>query len=191
MTNWLDIISSVLGLACVLLAGRRLVANFWLGYVYNIFLFFLFWKQGLYASMAIQTVAFSINAIGHWRWTHPAQQEQDSDGALAISHLELKDWLVSIPVLLGVAAGLYVILVRTNDPQPILDSSCTALILLAQWLSAQKKWECWIVWLVVNVANLILYLRAGLSFMPVVAGLYIANGLWSLFSWKKHEKGNS
>ena len=76
---------------------------------------------------------------------------------------------------------------ETDDPQPLLDAVCTSLTLLAQWLSAQKKWECWIVWLVVNVMNLVLYLRAGLDFMPFVAGLYLINGVWSLISWKKSE----
>jgi hypothetical protein len=37
----------------------------------------------------------------------------------------------------------------------------------------------------VNVANLTLYLKAGLVFMPIVSTLYLINGVWSLFSWYK------
>ena len=64
------------------------------------------------------------------------------------------------------------------------------LTLLAQFLSAQKKWDCWIVWLMVNIANICLYLSAGLSFMPIVSGLYLINGIWSLFTWYKLYKRN-
>ena len=188
--NWIDLISAVLGLSCVVLAGRRLVANFWVGYVYNIFLFVLFLYNGLYASMAIQLLAFAINGIGHWRWTHPDEKEKDADGSLAVTRLSSREYALYSLMVAAVFGVLFLLLRNTNDPQPVLDSVCTAMILLAQWLSAQKKLECWWVWLAVNIMNLILYLKAGLLFMPIVALLYLANGIWSLISWKKHE-GNT
>ena len=40
-------------------------------------------------------------------------------------------------------------------------------------------------WLVVNAANIALYVSSGLYLMPVVSALYLANGIWSLISWKK------
>lgn len=188
--NWIDLISAVLGLSCVVLAGRRLVANFWVGYVYNIFLFILFLYNGLYASMAIQLLAFAINGIGHWRWTHPEEKEMASDGSLAVTRLLSREYVWYSLLVVATFGMLFLLLRNTNDPQPVLDSVCTAMILLAQWLSAQKKLECWWVWLAVNIMNLILYLKAGLLFMPIVALLYLANGIWSLISWKKHE-GNT
>ena len=188
--NWIDLISAVLGLSCVVLAGRRLVANFWVGYVYNIFLFILFLYNGLYASMAIQLLAFAINGIGHWRWTHPEEKEMASDGSLAVTRLSSREYVWYSLLVVATFGMLFLLLRNTNDPQPVLDSVCTAMILLAQWLSAQKKLECWWVWLAVNIMNLILYLKAGLLFMPIVALLYLANGIWSLISWNKHE-GNT
>jgi nicotinamide mononucleotide transporter len=77
------------------------------------------------------------------------------------------------------------------DPHPYLDSVVTALILLAQLLSALKKWDCWIVWLAVNVTQIILHLRVGNVFMPIVCSLYLINGLWSLASWMKLYRRNS
>jgi nicotinamide mononucleotide transporter len=71
------------------------------------------------------------------------------------------------------------------DPHPYLDSCVTVLILLAQLLSALKKWDCWIAWLVVNVTQIILHVSVGNVFMPIVCALYLVNGLWSLASWMK------
>jgi nicotinamide mononucleotide transporter len=56
---------------------------------------------------------------------------------------------------------------------------------LAQILSAQKMLDCWYVWLAVNIINIILYLSAGLVFMPIVCVLYLANGIWSLWTWHR------
>jgi hypothetical protein len=58
-------------------------------------------------------------------------------------------------------------------------------------LSAQKKWDCWIAWLFVNIANLTLYLKAGLVFMPIVSSMYLINGIWSLLGWYKLYKKNA
>jgi nicotinamide mononucleotide transporter PnuC len=71
------------------------------------------------------------------------------------------------------------------DPHPYLDSCVTVLILMAQLLSAMKKWDCWIAWLIVNIAQIILHLSVGHVFMPIVCALYLVNGVWSLLTWMK------
>ena len=55
--------------------------------------------------------------------------------------------------------------------------------LAAQYLSAQKKLDCWILWLIVNLTNITLYISANLVFMPIVSGLYLLNGIWALWNW--------
>jgi nicotinamide mononucleotide transporter len=42
-----------------------------------------------------------------------------------------------------------------------------------------------VAWLLVNVTQLILHISVGNVFMPIVCGIYLANGIWSLVSWKK------
>lgn len=186
--NWVDLISAALGLSCVILAGRRLVANFYIGYIYNIFLFFLLMTQGLYAVMAIQIIALAINGLGHYRWTHPKEGEKDGKGTLAVTRLSLAERLLYSGFTIVGAVAIFFVLSRTDDQRPVLDACSAAMILLAQWLSAQKKLECWIVWMAVNVLNLVLYLSSGLIFMPIVSALYLANGIWSFVSWKKNER---
>ena len=63
--NPLDIIASALGLTCVFLAGRNSKYNFWVGYLYTVALFFLFWKNHLVASLMLQPVSLAINILGH------------------------------------------------------------------------------------------------------------------------------
>ena len=67
----------------------------------------------------------------------------------------------------------------------------TVLILMAQLLSALKKWDCWVAWLFVNIAQIILHISIGNIFMPIVCGLYLLNGLWSLSTWVRLYKNNS
>lgn len=188
MTDWLEIVSAVLGLGCVVLAGRNSKYNFWVGYVYNIFLFLLFWRQKLIAAMVLQPVSLCINIYGHYRWTHPAENERSASDptSLKVSRLSSREWsgLLLVALVFGSALGGF-LSEKTGDPSPWLDSYILMLTFLAQYMSAIKCVECWIVWLVVNAANLALYLSSGLVLMPIVSGLYLANGVWSLISWKK------
>ena len=193
--NPLDIISAVLGLVCVFLAGRNSKYNFWVGYLYTAALFLLFWNKNLYASLLLQPVSLAINVLGHWRWTHPKPQEQSADDPknLKVSMMGWPERILAIALVL-IVAGLWGWLLDRLfplDPHPYLDSVVTALILLAQLLSSLKKWECWIVWLVVNVTQIILHVSVGNIFMPIVCSLYLINGLWSLATWIKLYRKNA
>lgn len=191
--NVIEIISAVLGLTCVFLAGRNSSKNFWVGYAYNIFLFILFFKEKLYAAMVLQVISFCINLYGHYRWTHPSEGERSGGDSrkLKVSSLTKSQWsgILLIVVLSACVLGEYLD-GHTEDPSPWLDAFIFMFTLMAQYLSAQKCWECWIVWLAINAANIVLYLSAGLSWMPVVSGLYLANGIWSLITWIRLYKRN-
>ena len=193
--SWLELLGVIAGLTCVVMAGRNCKYNFWVGYLYNILLFVLFWQRHLYSAMLLQPIAFAINTYGHWRWTHPRSGEQSSAdaSALKVTRLSMQGWFAALTavVVAGAVWGFVLSRLGTDwftdifsaDPTPWLDSYSLMLTLLAQFLSAQKKWDCWIVWLVVNITNITLYLSAGLVFMPIVSALYLVNGIWSLWTW--------
>ena len=182
-----DLISSVLGLTCVFLAGRNSKYNFWVGYLYTAALFFLFWSRNLYANLLLQPISLAINVLGHWRWTHPRESERSSEdeNKLKVSMLSWRDRGFVIGAILVVALlwGWAMDSLFPADPHPYLDCCVTVLILTAQLLSALKKWDCWIAWLLVNVTQIILHISVGNVFMPIVCALYLVNGLWSLWSW--------
>ena len=193
--NWIDLICSVLGLTCVFLAGRNSKYNFWVGYLYTTALFVLFWKQNLLAMLLLQPVSLAINILGHYRWTHPREEERSSE-----KNNELKVSMLTWPQR-GLAAG-FVLLVALvwgvlldrlypADPHPYLDCCVTVLILMAQLLSAMKKWDCWVAWLLVNCTQIALHVSVGNYFMSIVSGLYLINGLWSLWTWIKLYRKNA
>lgn len=183
----IDLISSLLGLTCVFLAGRNSKYNFWVGYLYTAALFLLFWNKNLYASLFLQPISLTINIIGHWRWTHPKKEEESAKGDLKVTQLTWIQRALSVVVVLLLSAlwGWMLFKLFPADPHPYLDTIVTVLILYAQLLSALKKWDCWFVWLLVNITQIILHISVGNVFMPIVCALYLVNGIWSLFTWWK------
>ncbi|MBQ1938245.1 MAG: nicotinamide mononucleotide transporter [Bacteroidales bacterium] len=183
----IDFISSLLGLTCVFLAGRGSKYNFWVGYLYTVALFLLFWHKNLLASLMLQPVSLCINIIGHYRWTHPKPKEASKDGQLKVTNLTWmqRAFAVASVLLLSFAWGALLDRLFPADPHPYLDSCVTVLILVAQFLSAQKKWDCWIAWLLVNITQFTLHISVGNIAMSFVSALYLLNGVASLFHWKK------
>ncbi len=199
----IDLLTSVFGLSCVFLAGRNSKYNFYIGYVYTFLLFLMFWNKHLYASLLLQPVSLGINILGHYRWTHPKKDEESSDDRTALK-VSLLTWpqriiaIASVFILAGVWGWLLSMLgnrwmsgVFPSDPVPYLDACVTVLILVAQFLAALKKWDCWIAWLLVNITQLILHISVGHVFMPIVCALYLLNGLWSLVTWFKLYRKNA
>lgn len=193
--NWFDVISAVLGLTCVFLAGRGSKYNFWVGYLYTTALFVLFWHNNLLASLLLQPISLGINVLGHYRWTHPHDNERSAQdaSALKVSMLSWTERVLAVAVVLVVAAVWGWLLRRLfpADPVPYLDSCVTVLILVAQFLSAQKKWDCWIAWLIVNCTQIVLHLSVDNFFMSAVCALYIVNGIISLRNWSRMYKTES
>ena len=191
----IDILSAMFGLTTVFLAGRNNKSNFYVGYFYTALLFFMFWQKNLYANLILQPISLGINIMGQYRWSHPKKSEESSAaaGELKVSMLNWsqRGVVVALVLVLALVWGWLMSMMGTRwfvgyfpaNPLPYLDCCVTVLILTAQTLSALKKWDCWIAWLLVNIANLTLYLKAGLVFMPIVSCLYLVNGIWSLFSW--------
>ncbi len=188
----IDLLSAIFGLTTVFLAGRNSKYNFYIGYVYTALLFFMFWQKNLYANLILQPISMCINIMGHYRWTHPKKEEKSDKGDLKVTMLTwpYRLMIIASVFILALVWGWLMAKLFPANPLPYLDCCVTVLILTAQTLSAMKKWDCWIAWLFVNIANLTLYLKAGLVFMPIVSCLYLINGIWSLFTWYKLYRKN-
>lgn len=185
--NVFDIIAAALGLVCVFLAGRGNKYNFHVRYLYLAVLFLLFRERDLLAFLMLQPVSLVINAVGHYRWTHPKEDETSSDkaGELKVSTLSTVGRIITVAMVFVATAVWGMLLDRffPADPHPYLDSCLTILMLVAQTLNALKKWDCWVAWLVVNIVQLALHLIVGNICMSVVSALYLANSIVSIRQW--------
>ncbi|MGN1211673.1 MAG: nicotinamide riboside transporter PnuC [Candidatus Cryptobacteroides sp.] len=193
----IDLLTSVFGLTCVFLAGRNSKYNFYVGYVYTFLLFLMFWNKHLYASLILQPISLAINIIGHYRWTHPRKGEESSSdsSALKVGMLTWPQRALAVASVLILAAlwgwlldmlgNRWCVGMFPSDPVPYLDACVTVLILVAQFLSALKKWDCWIAWLLVNITQICLHISVGHVFMPIVCALYLCNGMAAIYNWYK------
>ncbi|MDR0668103.1 MAG: nicotinamide riboside transporter PnuC [Prevotellaceae bacterium] len=191
--SYLEVLCTLAGLVCIFLAMRAKTTNFWIGYLYNILLFPLFLQKGLYASMLLQPAGFAITLFGHYRWTHPRKKEENRRHELKITRLGGRSWMATLLTVVVLTVGLgtlfsnlhrWIPAVRPAQ-QPFLDSFILVMILTAQWLSAQKKLDCWAAWMTVNVVNTIRYPFGGLIFLAIESGSKIIIASFGFLHWLK------
>ena len=91
--SWVEIISAILGLSCVFLAGRNSKYNFWVGYAYSIFLFILFLLFGILAFL-ICTCLISLNR--HYAKTLTNNEEAYQNREIHTA----KEWMLASLLLL-------------------------------------------------------------------------------------------
>jgi nicotinamide mononucleotide transporter len=197
--SYLEVMCTLSGLACIYLAVRAKVTNFWVGYLYNILLFPLFLQKGLYSSMILQPISFAINIFGHYRWTHPRKNEENKQHELKISLMNNYQRIIHLLIVVVLTFVWWMMVSKMHEWWPpkypvtsfrkFLDAFVVVMVLLAQLLAARKKLDCWGAWMTVNVTNVTLYALSGLVFLTFESASKIILATFGFLHWlKKYKK---
>ena len=188
----LEFFGTLAGAIAVWLSARANVWSWPIGIINVTLFFFLFFQIQLYPDMFLQAFFFVTNLMGWWRWKHPKTGEEDKKSELRVSYMPIKQMILLSGVgiagtfLFGsFASRLHEILPAIfSKPSafPYLDSFVTVMSIVATFLMIQKKVECWILWIVIDVIATYMYFMKGIKFVGIeyLAFCFIAAfGLWN------------
>ena len=185
--NWLDVVTTVLGLAYILLEYRASVWMWAVGFSMQSLGIVLYYQKGLYADCGMEFYYLAMTMYGWWRWVHGSEKKQN----LPISRFPRRlvlPWLLLIAVVWFV---IYWLLISfTNSNVPLADSFTTALSIVGIWALAHKYLEQWFIWIVVDVVTCVLYFYKGIPFKASLYALYVVIAILGFFKWRllmKHE----
>lgn len=173
-----ELLAAVLGIAAVFLATRQNVWNWPLGIVNFVLYIVIFYQAKLYAQVGLQVVYIVLAIYGWWNWRHGGVDR----GELRVSRVRSRE---AILLLLGFAVAtpaLALVLARATDASlPLADSALTAASLVAQYMMTRKYVECWLVWLVADLAYVTVFIHQAL--WPTV-GLYLVFCVLAVMGWR-------
>lgn len=180
--SWFEIVAVVITLASIFLATRENIWYYPTGLVALVMYTWVYYNAKLYAESVLQIVCFALMVYGWYEWLHGGAHKSE----LAVTRTPRWAWLAGVTS--GVVGSAMVIAIQlrfTDNPNPYVDSSLLVWSLVAQWMTARKWIENWILWIVINTISVPLYIVRDL--MPT-AVLYVA--LWLLaflgyFQWRK------
>ncbi|MBR6437745.1 MAG: nicotinamide mononucleotide transporter [Bacteroidales bacterium] len=180
--HWLDIVTTVLGLAYILFEYRASVWMWFVGFLMQTLGIVLYYQKGLYADCGMEFYYLSMTVYGYWRWVHGSSEKKE----LKIRHFPRKLLLPWIGVILAVWGVIYWLLITfTNSNVPIADSFTTALSIVGIWALAHKYLEQWFIWIAVDVVTCALYFYKEIPFKASLYALYVIIAIFGYFKWRK------
>ena len=188
--DWLDILTTILGLIYIWLEYRAHIALWVIGIVMPALDVVLYWQHGLYgdAGMACYYTLAAVYGLMVWKFKKTRTKKEP----LPIILMPVRQYL-PVTVFFFVAWGvIYYILIRwTNSTVPVLDSFTNALSFVGLWALARKYVEQWLFWMVVDVVCTILYIQKGIPFKAGLYGLYVIIAFAGYLKWNSLAKKQS
>ncbi|MBQ6305014.1 MAG: nicotinamide mononucleotide transporter [Bacteroidales bacterium] len=180
--HWLDITTTALGLAYILLEYKASVWMWVVGFFMQSLGIVLYYQKGLYADCGMEFYYLAMTIYGFIAWMRHKQKTAD----LPIRHIPLRMAFIWIGIGLALWLIIYLLLSNfTNSNVPVADAFTTALSVVGIWALARKYLEQWFVWIVVDVVTCGLYFYKGIPFKASLYALYVVIAVFGYFAWKK------
>ena len=190
IAHWLDITTTVLGLAYILFEYRASIWMWAVGAVMQILGIVLYYQKGLYADCGMEFYYLAMTAYGWWRWKAPEPQtlsDSSSKGEkLEVTHIPVRLALLWTMIFLLLWALIWWLLTTfTDSTVPVADAFTTALSLVGIWALAPKYLEQWFVWIAVDIVTCVLYFHKDIPFKASLYGLYTVIAVFGYFRWRR------
>ena len=186
-THWLDMLTTVLGLAYIILEYRASIWLWAVGFAMQSLGIVLYYQKGLYADCGMEFYYLFMTVYGYFRWIRGAKQKK----TLPIRHFPKRLVLPWGLATLAIWGFIYFLLVTfTNSNVPLADSFTTALSIVGIWALANKYLEQWLIWITVDVVTSVLYLYKDIPFKASLYALYVVIALCGYFKWERMMKAD-
>lgn len=185
LTNWIELCGMTVGFIYLWFSVKQHIFTWPLGIISSLLYIIVFFNSRFYAGMGLQFYYFFISIYGWWSWLHTTEKNS-SFSELHISRTGKKLWLILVIVSVFLVILIMTILrYFTDSPIPFWDSLTTSLSIIATWMLARKKFEHWIVWMLIDSVSIILYFSRGLYPTTLLFLAYTIIAFVGYHEWRK------
>ena len=191
--SWLDLLTTILGLAYIILEYRASIWLWAVGFAMQSLGIVLYYEKGLYADCGMEFYYLAMTVYGWWNWARRGKRGarsreggKKSEKMLPIRHFPLRLALLWTAITLTAWATIYYFLVTFTDSRvPVADSFTTALSFVGIWALAHKYLEQWFIWIAVDVVTCVLYFYKDIPFKGGLYALYVIIAIFGYRKWKR------
>ena len=184
LDHWLDITTTLLGLAYILLEYKASVWLWAVGFVMQALGIVLYYQKGLYADCGMEFYYMAMTVYGFFNWKYSKNRKEKKE--LPITHFKrslILPWTMATMVIW--AAIWWFLSTKTDSQVPIADSFTTALSIVGIWALARKYLEQWLIWIAVDIVTCALYFYKDIPFKASLYGLYVIIAIFGYIRWKR------
>ncbi len=194
--SYVELVGTLTGLICVWLAARSNILTWPVGLVNVVCFFAIFYQVNLYSDMLLQVYFFVMSLYGWYYW------KQNDPRGTKVGVIPVRErWMYAgimlvCMLMLGYAVARFHVWMPGWFPEaasyPYPDAYTTVLSIAATVLLARKKWEAWILWMMVDTVSIYLYYLKGIMFISLEYVVFWCMSLYGVITWYKligHESG--
>ena len=191
--NWntiLSIVTCLTGLWCVILVAKGRIFNYYLGIVNVIGYAYISYQYQLYGEVMLNAMYFlPMQFVGLYIWTkHTNPEVKDAVKIRFLSHGRR----LALFAFSGIVVIVYAKFLKSiGDPLPYLDSTSTALSVIAMILMAWRYMEQWILWIAVDIVSIMMWYLVVMDkgandiALLVMWSAYLINAVYGFTMWIK------
>lgn len=179
----IEIIAVITGLLSIWFSYKINILVYPIGMISLALYVFIFIKNGLYANSIINLLYFVISIFGWWNW----KRQNSKSESLKVSFLSLSQRIITTSIILAAFLFAYRI---SSDTNTLLDYITGILGLGGMLLTAFKKIENWILYLICNIILIPLCIHNELYFTSFQYLGYTILAAMGFINWRKEAKTN-
>lgn len=178
----LELIASALGVLAVWLTVRQNPLCWPIGLLMVSLYAWFFFEVRLYSQVLLNGVFAAMQLYGWWQWTRGSGREYGRP-VVSATAMEVNAGLAAA-ALGSVGLGL-AMATATEAAYPWPDATLTAFSLLAQLWMALKRWQCWLLWIVVDALYVAFFLFQSYWLTAGLYGLFTLLAVMGLREWRQ------
>ena len=180
--NWLENLGIITSLICIWLNTKQNVWGWFWAIISSGIYSIIFYQARLFSDMGLQGVFILLSIYGWYAWRFGSKEKN----VLLVSKIPTNLSLLCVGFFFAFSLlSGYLFSQYSQASLPYLDSSLTAISLIATWMTARKYLENWILWIFANVVYVGMYLYKGLNGTAVLYILLIVLAIRGYINWKK------
>lgn len=192
MGSFMEIFTLVTGVIYIILEIRQKNFMWVVGILTSVAAMWVFFRQGLYASFALNAYYLVTSFIGLWQWGRAKMMLKQTDEApgqgddIHLNRLTLKTIAVSALVVVAGTFVLSEVMAALENPMSVMDASVAVLSAVATWWLVRSYLEQWWLWIIADALSTIMCATQGLWWMTALYAAYSLSAVYGYIHWKRN-----
>ena len=214
--DFMQIFTLVTGVIYIILEIRQKSFMWVIGVLTSVAAMWVFFRQGLYASFALNTYYLVTAFIGLWQWSKDKKklegevasasasvasasaaasgvEAQPEGDRIHLNRLTAKTVAVSAVVMVLGTSGLVELMqwlhsagILQENPMSYLDSAATILSAIATWWLVRSYIQQWWLWIAADLMSTILCASQEMWWMTALYAAYTLSAVYGWAHWKRN-----
>lgn len=187
----IGMVCGISGVICVVLTAKGKISSYLFNFIQMITYMIICWNAKLFLEFGEQVFYFVACIFGVFLWSKNMRKNIDGTTQVKAKKFKLWHWIATIVItavttfLLGTFGNNIL-----GSTLPYLDAFTVALAVIAQLLMVWRYREQWAVWIVIDIASLVLFMMLQQWSMVVMYIAWTINAIYGWYNWSKLAKFN-